>query len=68
MFWSASKESEMEKAYSSNPVTDCTYYPETKKYAVINNANEEITTTFYDVNGAQKEITLAAGEITWINE
>ena len=68
MFFAASKESEMTKAYSSSPVTDCTYYPETKKYAVINNANEAVTTTFYDINGAQKEITLAAGEIAWINE
>lgn len=66
MFWSASKEEEMKKAYSSNPVTDCTYYPETKKYAVINNTNEQQATTFYDVNGKATEMTLAPNSVAWV--
>lgn len=66
MFWSASKEAEMKKAYSSNPVTDCTYYPETKKYAVINNTNEQQATTFYDVNGKAMEMTLAPNSVAWV--
>ena len=66
MYWSAGKETEMLKAYSTNPVTDCSYYPESKQYAVINNANEAVQTTFYDVNGNAKALTLAAGEIIWI--
>ena len=66
MFWSASKEAEMKKAYSSNPVTDCTYYPETKKYAVINNTNEQQATTFYDVNGKAAEMTLAPNSVAWV--
>ncbi|MBQ5929977.1 MAG: 1,3-beta-galactosyl-N-acetylhexosamine phosphorylase, partial [Clostridia bacterium] len=68
LYWSAHKEKELEKAYSSNVNTDCTYYPETKKYAIINNANEEVKTTFFDVNGKAKELTLGAGEIVWIQE
>jgi 1,3-beta-galactosyl-N-acetylhexosamine phosphorylase len=66
MFWSANKEAEMKKAYSSNPVTDCTYYPETKKYAVINNTNEQQATTFYDVNGKATEMTLAPNSVAWV--
>ena len=66
LFWSAHKEGEMQKAYSSNPVTDCTYYPESKKYAVINNTNEQQTTTFYDVDGKATDLTLGAGEIAWL--
>ncbi len=68
MFWSARKESELEKAYSTNPVTDCTYYPETKKYAVINNTFEAQKTTFFDVNGKATELSLAPNEIVWIEE
>ena len=68
LYWSAHKENELEKAYSSNVKTDCTYYPASKKYAVINNANEEVKTTFFDVNGNAKELTLGAGEIAWVNE
>ncbi len=65
LLWSANKESELEKAYSSNPVTDCTYYPESKKYAIINNANEPQTTVFYDVNGNAETLEIGAGEIVW---
>lgn len=68
LYWSAHKENELEKAYSTNVNTDCTYYPESKKYAVINNANETVKTTFFDVNGNAKELTLGAGEISWIQE
>ena len=66
MFWSAHKENEMRKAYSSNPVTDCTYYPESGKYAIINNTFEIQNTVFYDLNGTVEEIVLKPNEIIWI--
>lgn len=66
-YWSAHKEDGLEKAYSSNPQTDCTYYPESGKYAVINNANEALKTTFYDVTGKAQELELGAGEICWVH-
>jgi 1,3-beta-galactosyl-N-acetylhexosamine phosphorylase len=65
MFWSAHKEDEMMKAYSSNVVTDCTYYPESGKYAIINNTDKEQVTDFYDMNGNKETITLGANEIVW---
>ena len=65
MYWSAGKEQEMFKAFSSNINTDCSYYLETKKYAIINNANSAQTTTFYNVEGKKEELTLGAGEIVW---
>ena len=60
------QEADMQKAYSSNPVTDCTYYPESGKYAVINNTFEAQNTIFYDVDGASKALTLQPNEIVWI--
>ena len=68
MFWAAHKEDDLCKAHSTNVVTDCTYYPESKKYAVINNTFETQTTTFYDVNGKSQELTLAPNEIVWVEE
>ncbi len=68
LYWSAHKEDELKKAYSDNPNTDCTYYPESKKYAVINNANEQAETTFFDIHGNAQKLTLGAGEIAWIRE
>ncbi len=65
LFWSASKETELKKAYSTNPVTDCTYYPESGKYAIINNTFVPQSTTFYDVNGKATELTLQPNEIIW---
>ncbi|MBQ7912357.1 MAG: hypothetical protein IJ308_01270, partial [Clostridia bacterium] len=62
------KENELKKAYSSNVNTDCTYYPESGKYAIINNTFEPQGTTFYDVNGNATELKLQPNEIVWINE
>ena len=68
MYFSAGKEQEMFKAFSTNILTDCSYYPETKKYAIVNNATSEQKTVFYDKEGNAKEMTLQAGEIAWIEE
>lgn len=65
MFWSAHKEADMEKAYSSNVVTDCTYYPESGKYAIINNTDVDQATTFYDVHGNKTDLVIPANEILW---
>ncbi len=66
MFWSAGKENELKRAFVSDPATECTYYPEMKKYAVINNAAEAKKTVFYDIDGNEKELALGPGEIVWI--
>jgi 1,3-beta-galactosyl-N-acetylhexosamine phosphorylase len=58
----------MKKAYSSNPVTDCTYYPESGKYAVINNTTEDQKTTFYDIHGNSKEVIVKGGDVLWVEE
>lgn len=68
MFWSCNKEEDMKKAYSSNPVTDCTYYPESGKYAVINNTTEDQKTTFYDIHGNSKEVIVKGGDVLWVEE
>ena len=65
MIWSAGKESELRRAYSTNPKTECNYYPETKRYAVINNSEEEQSTTFYDLQGSPFTLLLKPCEIFW---
>ncbi len=68
MFYAAGKEKEMYKAYSSNANTECSYYPESGKYAVINNTDKEQTTTFYDIDGKATEISVKANDIVWLYE
>ena len=65
LFWTAGKEGDMQKAFSTHVDTDCSYYPESKQYAIINNSNKEVTTTFYDVNGKAETLTIAAGDVVW---
>ncbi len=66
IFWAANKEKEMYKAFSSNVYTECNYYPETNKYAIVNNSAFEQKTTFYDVNANGKEITVKANSVEWV--
>ncbi len=66
MIWSAGKESELRRAYSTNPKTECNYYPDTKRYAVINNSEEEQSTTFYDLQGSPFTLLLKPCETRWL--
>ena len=58
LFWSAGKEEEMFKAFSSNQNTECTYYPEAGKYAVINNSDEPQKTVLFSITGKKTEVLL----------
>ncbi len=66
IFWAASKEKEMYNAFSSNPYVECNYYPESKKYALVNNTDKEQKTVFFDANGKEKEVTVKANDILWL--
>lgn len=66
VFWAAGKENEMEKAFSTNPYTECHYYPESRKYAIVNNSNEPQKTTFFDIDGKSKAVTIEANAIMWL--
>ena len=56
----------MYKAYSSNLNTECSYYQESRKYAIINNTDKEQTTTFYYIDGKATEICVKANDIVWL--
>ena len=48
----------MFKAFSSNQNTECTYYPEAGKYAVINNSDEPQKTVLFSITGKKTEVLL----------
>ena len=66
LLWAGSKEENYYKGLSTDVRTDCYYYPTKNRYAVLNNVDEEVSTTFYDINGNKKNITLKPHEILWI--
>ena len=67
LLWCAGKEELLKKAFSSNVNTECHYYPESKRYALVNNTSEKQSTVFYDIEGNQKNYTLSPNEIVWID-
>lgn len=66
MLWTTRKD--LYKCYATNVATDCNYYPDAGKYAIVNNSDKAQITEFYDVNGKKTQIQLAPNEIVWINE
>lgn len=65
MYYAANKEDQLNKWFATNVHCEVHAYPEIKKYAVINNSMEEQTTTIYDGEGNQHELTLKPSQIVW---
>lgn len=68
LLWSAGREGELRRSYSQNPLTECHYYPDCGKYAVLNNSAFEQETVFYDRNGQARQLLLKANEILWVDD
>lgn len=65
MFYAASKEDRYHIWYADNLNCEVNAYPESGKYAILNNSNETQTTKFYDGEGNFETITLEPCEILW---
>lgn len=65
MFYAASKEDRYHIWYADNLNCEVNAYPESGKYAILNNSNETQTTKFYDGEGNWETITLEPCEILW---
>lgn len=65
MFYAASKEDRYHIWYADNLNCEVSAYPESGKYAILNNSNETQTTKFYDGEGNCETITLEPCEILW---
>ena len=67
LLWTAHKEAYAKKIFSTNVAVDCHYYAKSGEYALVNNTFEEQKTTFYDVAGKSREITLSPMQIVWLH-
>lgn len=65
LYYAANKEKEMKKWYTDNIYCEVNAYPETGKYAILNNSNRQQVTNFYDGEGKCEQITLKPCEILW---
>lgn len=65
LYYAAGKEAQYKVWYADNLNCEVNAYPESGKYAILNNSNEVQTTNFYDGTGVCTEITLEPCEIRW---
>lgn len=65
MYYAANKEDRYHIWYADNINCEVNAYPESGKYAILNNSNETQTTRFYDGEGNCETITLDPCQILW---
>lgn len=65
LYDAAGKQADFYKWNASNPTVEVHCYPEKKKYAIVNNTNEEQETIVYNGEGKEERVTLLPSEIRW---
>ncbi|MEG1459006.1 MAG: 1,3-beta-galactosyl-N-acetylhexosamine phosphorylase [Acetivibrio sp.] len=65
LYYAASLETKLKIWYADNIMCEVHAYPERKKYAILNNSNQEQKTVIFDGNGKTEEIILKPCEIIW---
>ena len=65
ILWSAGREDELHKWYSTNFNVEVHAFVANGKFCVVNNTYEPQSTTVYKGDGASSELQLAANEIRW---
>jgi len=65
LFWAAGKEDRMTHWFSENPLTDCAFWPETGRLAVVNNSGMLQSTVVHAADGSKRRVRLAPYQITW---
>ena len=65
MYYAAQKEADLYKWFAKNTAVEVHAYPEIKKYAVLNNSNQEQSSIIYDDSSSTFEVNLSSGEIRW---
>ena len=65
ILWASGLEGEIKKWFSSNPYTDCAYYPAEEEFVVANTSDNIQETILYNSESQPGSITLAPMEIKW---
>ena len=65
ILWSARREDELHRWYSSNFNAEVHAFVENGKFCVVNNTYEPQSTTVYKGDGSSFSLDLAANEIRW---
>lgn len=66
ILWAAGSEESLKQVHTSNPLTDCAWYPETGWLAVVNNTGETASTELFLDGKLLTSVDLAPYEWKWI--
>ncbi len=65
LYYSAGKEKDMKRWYADNPLCEVHAYPETGKYAAVNNSDKPQDTVVYDGAGQPRKLSMEGSQIIW---
>lgn len=65
MYYAGAREKEIKRWFADNIFCEVHAYPDTRKYAVVNNSSRPQTTLVYDGEGNGRRLELEACEIRW---
>lgn len=65
LVWAARKETALDRWHSTNPRTECAWYPEKNLLVVVNNSPEAQTTGILDGDGVKAPVELAPYACAW---
>lgn len=66
LYYAANKEEQFKVWYADNLYCEVHAYPQSGKYAILNNTGRPQTTNVFDGEGHQTSVTLEPGEIRWM--
>ncbi len=66
--WAMKKEDETKRLYALASSVDVFYYEEKRMYALYNDSEKEVATSYYDLQGNLKNVSLKGKEIVWLDE
>ena len=67
IFWAAGKERDLKKWFCSNPLTDCAWYPASRRLVVVNNSDRPQVTTVFRGDGKPTRVTLQPLASKWLD-
>ncbi len=66
IFWAAGREGDLKNWFCANPLTDCAWYPKSRKLVVVNNSSEPQVTTVFRGDGKTMRVTLKPSVSRWL--
>lgn len=64
--WAMRGEDKTKYNYAESADVDVFFYEQSGKYALFNDSDNAVETTYYDVDGNKRSVTLGAKEIKWL--